>query len=389
VEPDFRSALLDHFEASRRPLPWRSERTPHRVIVSDFMLQQTRADTVVPYYQRWLRRFPEWDALARASPDDVMLAWKGLGYYRRAGYLQQTAKIVLERYGGRLPDDVDTLKTLPGVGEYTAGAVASIAFGMAAPAVDGNVRRVLCRLLDEGDPSPARLRAEAGRLLDPKRPGDFNEAMMELGATVCLRRSPRCDECPVAAWCRARAAGSVANRPLPKARRRPGSAHYAVAVAVAPTGETLLVRRPDNGVLARMWEFPAAEIAMEIATRAATAGNGSATGGGDPIFPALLESRAAACLAEAGVIGQPAGRFEAVKHAFTHLRLTYHPVIVRCSSATPRQCPTDPGRLAWVHASELDTMALPVAQQKIGSALVKWLASQRPETSPVPSATVT
>lgn len=341
------------------------------------MLQQTRVETVVPYYQRWLRRFPDWASLARAPSDDVLLAWKGLGYYRRAGYLQQTAKIVMERHGGRLPDDLDTLKALPGVGEYTAGAVASIAFGLAAPAVDGNVRRVLCRLLDEGDPSPARLRTEARRLLDPKRPGDFNEAMMELGATVCLRRSPRCDECPVASWCRARAAGSVANRPLPKVRRRPGSAQFAVAVAATPTGKTLLVRRPENGVLARMWEFPATEIATNIPA----AGSRSATSGRDPISRARLESRAVARLAEAGVTGQPTGRLDAVKHAFTHLRLTYHPVIVRCSSATPRQSRMDPGRFAWVRANELDAMALPVAQQKIGSALAKWLDShsQRPK----------
>ena len=184
----FRRALLDHFDHRRRPLPWRMGRTPYRVMVSEFMLQQTRAETVIPYYDRWLRRFPGWDALADASADDVMLAWKGLGYYRRAQNLHRTATIVRERYDGRLPEDPAELRTLPGVGEYTAGAVASIAFGHPVPAVDGNVKRVLSRLMDVGDPTAALLRDEATRLLDPERSGDFNEAMMELGATVCTPR---------------------------------------------------------------------------------------------------------------------------------------------------------------------------------------------------------
>jgi len=151
----FRRALLRHFDSHRRALPWRSERTPYRVMVSEFMLQQTRAETVVPYYGRWLARFPGWAELADAPLDDVLRAWKGLGYYARARNLHRTAEVVRERYGGRLPRDPDALAELPGVGEYTAGAVASIAFGSVVPAVDGNVRRVLCRLFDLEAPTAA------------------------------------------------------------------------------------------------------------------------------------------------------------------------------------------------------------------------------------------
>ena len=229
--PAFRRALLDHFDGTRRALPWRSERTPYRVMVSEFMLQQTRVEAVIPYYERWLRRFPGWEALADAGEDEVLRAWTGLGYYRRARNLHRAARIVRERYGGELPEDSEALKRLPGVGEYTAGAVASIAFGRAVPAVDGNVKRVLCRLFDLEAPTAARLREKAAALVDPGRPGDFNEALMELGATVCTPRSPGCGGCPVRGWCRARAAGTVAERPARRPRGKvPRVEHVAVVV---------------------------------------------------------------------------------------------------------------------------------------------------------------
>ena len=272
----FRRALLDHFDRSRRALPWRENRTPYRVMVSEFMLQQTRVKTVVPYYQRWMRRFPDWHALAAAPLDDVILEWKGLGYYSRARNLHRSARLVRDRHGGHLPADPAALRTLPGVGDYTAGAIASIAFGHVVPAVDGNVKRVLARLLDVAALAPSRLREEAARLVDPERPGDFNEAMMELGATVCMPRAPRCGECPVARWCRARAAGTVAERPAPRPRKRVPRVEYATAVVVDAAGRTLLARRPPNGLLAGMWEFPAVEMAAavpaaELATAAVSA----------------------------------------------------------------------------------------------------------------------
>ena len=359
----FRRALLRHFDETRRDLPWRTARTPYRVLVSEFMLQQTQAQTAAPYYARWLRRFPGWSALADASRDDVLLAWKGLGYYARAANLHRTAVVVRERHGGRLPRDPSVLKTLPGVGEYTAGAVASIAFGACVPAVDGNVRRVLSRLMDAPRPSRSELRVEAARLLDPKRPGDFNEALMELGATVCTPRSPRCGVCPVADCCRALAAGTVAERPALRPKRPVRHVAYAVAVAVDGQGRTLVVRRPEKGLLAGMWEFPSVEIA--------DSGSGGA-----------IEAAARARLAGLGVGGEgamsgrrcrPSVRLAPVRHAFTHMRATYHPVVLRCASRA--LAAAESGLV--VRVDDLAGLALPVAQQKIGDQLVAVLADGR------------
>ncbi len=363
----FRRALLAHFDANRRALPWRNGRTPYRVMVSEFMLQQTRVETVVPYYERWMRRFPDWDALAGAEVDDVILEWKGLGYYSRARNLHRAARMVCERYGGSLPGDPGALRELPGVGEYTAGAVASIAFGRAVPAVDGNVRRVLARLLDRADPSPARLRREAARLVDPDRPGDFNEAMMELGATVCTPRAPRCAGCPVARWCRARMAGTVGERPGRAGRRRGvRREEYAVAVMVDEAGRTALVRRPPEGLLAGMWEFPAARVGE---------------GGAGVRAAALRVARE-----HLGAPGSAAQSLPTVHHAFTHLRAAYRPVIIRVATPARRDhrqshggaCPAHDGArrtpAAWVHHADLDDWALPVAQQKIAALLTRWLA---------------
>src|SRR5688572_31827881 len=192
-----RRALLGFYDAHRRALPWREDPRPYRVWISEVMLQQTRVDAVVPYYRAWMERFPDVRALAAAPLDDVLKSWEGLGYYARARNLHRAALVVRDRMGGELPARASALRELPGFGEYTAGAVASIAFGEAVPAVDGNVRRVLARLYDEPEPTARWLRERAAALVDPARPGDFNQALMELGATVCRPRSPDCARCPL------------------------------------------------------------------------------------------------------------------------------------------------------------------------------------------------
>ena len=370
----FRRALLDHFDRNRRPLPWRSERTPYRVMVSEVMLQQTRVETVIPYYRRWLRRFPGWDELAAAPLDDVLRAWRGLGYYGRGRNLHRTARLVRERFGGGLPEDPDALRELPGVGEYTAAAVASIAFGRPVAAVDGNVRRVLCRLFDLEEATAARLRDEAARLLDPGRPGDFNEAMMELGATVCTPRSPGCDGCPVEAWCRARASGTVDERPRRRARGKVPRLEYATAVAVAD-GAVLLVKRPETGLLAGMWEFPAVRL-----------GDGERPGRRSVATAALR------LLEDFGLRGRLAARLDPVRHAFTHLHATYRPVVVtlpgmpgaphppRTASASGAD-DDGPRDAAWADPARLDDFALPVAQQRIAALVRSRLPGTRPRAS--------
>ena len=244
VIPAVRSALLGHYDREARPLPWRRDTDPYRVLVSEVMLQQTRVETVTGYYDPWLERFPTVRELARAEEDEVLKAWEGLGYYRRARNLHRAAQMVHDDYAGSLPPTYSGLLTLPGVGEYTAGAVASISFGEVVPAVDGNVRRVLARLYDMADPRPAWLRKTAGDLVDPGRPGDWNQALMELGATVCTPRSPECRGCPIAEWCAARAES---------ARRSTARASSARAAGVAPTasrtarsGSSAFVRIPSG-----------------------------------------------------------------------------------------------------------------------------------------------
>lgn len=363
-EARFRAALLAHFGANRRPLPWRSDRNEYRVAVSEFMLQQTRAETAASYYKRWLRRFPDWDALARASSDEVVREWQGLGYYARARNLHRAARMVRDEFGGRLPADPRALKALPGVGDYTAAAIASIVHGSPAAAVDGNVRRVLSRLLDVADPAQSQLRREASRLLDPERPGDFNEAMMELGATVCLPRAPRCDACPVAGFCAARAAGTAHRRPAPRRRRSVRKAAFASAVLVDAADRTLLVRRPETGLLAGMWEFPGNEFACSA----------------DASPPAgVIASLARRRLHELGVDAAAkaaASPLAPVKHAFTHFRATYHPVVVALPGAAPQNAtPRENARLVAVSRDAFEQFALPVAQQKIALALERWLSA--------------
>ena len=184
-----RRRLLEHYDAHGRNLPWRESREPYRVWVSEIMLQQTRVETVVPYYARWMERFPTVAALAQADEQSVLKAWEGLGYYARARNLHRSARMVREKLRGDLPTSASSLRTLPGIGAYSAGAIASIAYGEVVPAVDGNARRVLSRLFDEDGTSDALLRRRAVELLDPDRPGDWNQALMELGATVCVPRS--------------------------------------------------------------------------------------------------------------------------------------------------------------------------------------------------------
>jgi len=253
-----RRRLLAWYDRARRRFPWRGPNvTPYATWVAEVMLQQTRAATVRPYYARFLRAFPSIRALARARPARVLAAWEGLGYYARARNLHRAARVVVRDYGGRLPRSVEELKKLPGIGAYSAAAIASIAFGARAAAFDGNVRRVVSRLEAEADESRAREAAEA--LVPAARPGDFNQAMMDLGATVCTPNAPACAACPVATLCRARRAGRTGAFPPPRRRARVRRAIFAVAL-LRKKKTVRLVRRPAEGFLGGLWELPAVEL---------------------------------------------------------------------------------------------------------------------------------
>ena len=262
---NLRARLLRWYTQNRRDLPWRRTRDPYAIWISEAMLQQTRVETVIPYYHRFLDAFPDVESLARADLDDVLGLWAGLGYYTRARNLKRAAEEVVTRFGSALPDEVDALQSLPGIGRYTAGAIASIAFDRPAPIVDGNVARVFSRVhAIEGLPAERvvreRLWEEAAVLARGARPGDLNQALMELGARICTPRSPRCGECPIAGECVAYATERVHELPTVAARKAPTRERW-IAALLTRRGRILAVRRPEDAALGGLWELPGGAVA--------------------------------------------------------------------------------------------------------------------------------
>ncbi len=298
------------------------------------MLQQTRVETVVPYWERWLDLFPTVEALAQAEEAEVLKAWEGLGYYSRARNLHRGAAFVQESHGGRVPSTAESLRGVPGIGPYTSGAIASIAFGEAVPAVDGNVRRVFARLFDERAPSPRQLEVWGAELVDPDRPGDFNQAVMELGATVCTPRNPACARCPVAGACGAYANGTVAERPAPKKRTKVRVGAFVTRIERDEAGRVRMVRRGAS-LLQGMWSFPEAEVTLEEADRITV---------------------------EAGP-----NYLGAVDHVYSHLRARYH--VVRVDGELPEGLPLgeEPAwaEERWVEGDNVGELALSKAQQRV------------------------
>jgi len=255
--------LISWYDREKRDLPWRRTQDPFAIWVSEIMLQQTRVETVIPYYKKFLKRFPNLEKLAVSDVDDVLAAWSGLGYYRRARFLHAAARQIATE-GGEMPSSAEGLKRLPGIGDYTAAAIASIAFGEAVPVLDGNVERILARLLGEtGDVKRAAVRKEllqvARELLVADRAGDSNQALMELGAVVCTPKSPRCEVCPWTGRCVAQASGEPEALPTPRVQRARVRLQRTVFVVEA-RGGTLMFRRPDDReLLAGTWELPSIE----------------------------------------------------------------------------------------------------------------------------------
>jgi A/G-specific adenine glycosylase len=252
---DLAARVVAHYRRHGRDLPWRRTRDPYAIWICEIMAQQTRLDVVERYWTRWMARFPTVAALAAARLDDVLALWAGLGYYSRARNLHRAAQLVVERHGGAIPDDPDAILALPGIGRYTAGAIASIAFGRRLPLLDGNVRRVLSRVT--GEAAERRLWARAAELVPEDAPGDFNQGLMDLGATLCTPRDPRCLVCPLAGPCVARREGRVAE--LPPARRRPAVRTVEVDLAwIVRGGRVAMGRRAPDGLYGGLWELPEA-----------------------------------------------------------------------------------------------------------------------------------
>ena len=256
-----REPLLQWYDEHRRILPWREEVSPYRTWVSEIMLQQTRVAAVLPYFERFMAVFPSVEALAEAEEEKLMKLWEGLGYYSRARNLQKTAKIIVEQYGGEFPRAYDELIALPGIGDYTAGAILSIACGVPTPAVDGNVLRIVARITgDEGDVMEAavkkRHRAAVAEAMSRERPAAYVQALMDLGATVCLPNGePLCEECPAKEFCSAKAEGKTASLPV-RTKKKARRIEEMTVLLLWQQDKVALRKRPDEGLLASLWEFP-------------------------------------------------------------------------------------------------------------------------------------
>ncbi len=349
--------LLAWFDPGARSMPWRSVRSPYRVWISETMLQQTQVATVIPYFERFLARFPDVRSLAAASLEDVLKLWEGLGYYSRARALHRCAGVLIERHDAELPASYESLLALPGIGPYTAGAIASLAFGLCHPAVDGNVLRVMARLWASNEPvdlprTRDQLAERLSAVMPRREPGRFNEALMELGATVCTPKRPRCERCPLAIHCLAFHAGAVDRFPVRSPRRKPRLATFEVAVLEAPGPRYLVVRRPEEGLLGGLWEFPTREVT------------------GDPVAPSPVGGEKPTTRVQPSSLARvfeaiaPWQRFE---HAFTHIRATYE-----IGKGRVLEVPApETAEHRWVSPSELAELPLGKVHQLIRNRLLE------------------
>lgn len=334
--------LLAWYDIHRRILPWREEVSPYRTWVSEIMLQQTRVAAVLPYFQRFMEAFPTVEALAQADTERLMKLWEGLGYYSRARNLQKAARILTEQYGGRFPETYRELTALPGIGDYTAGAILSIAFGQAVPAVDGNVLRLAARItgsrLDVLDVKNRKIfRSWMAAAMSQERPGAYNQALMDLGATVCLPSgAPLCGDCPAGDFCIARQEGCQARLPVRSPKREKRTEHLTVFL-LRRGAAAALRQRPDTGLLAGLWEYP-------------------------HVPGALTEAEAARQLQMWGVSPTKWTKKLSARHIFTHVRWEMTGYVVEVDGLGP-------GDWLWAEAQQRERLAIPSAFEKFTAEL--------------------
>lgn len=351
-----RQQLLAWYAQKGRSLPWRNTQDPYAIWISEVMLQQTQVSTVIPYYQRWLIALPNIPSLALASPDQVLKLWEGLGYYRRALYLHRGAQVIMQEFSGEFPRTFDQVLTLPGIGRTTAGGILSSAFNQALPILDGNVKRVLARLIALPKP-PAQALTDlwtlSERLLDPEYPRDFNQAFMDLGATICRRRNPLCASCPWQETCRAYNQGEPDSFPM--TTPSPDRPHKQIAVAVVFRGKDLLIdQRLESSMLGGLWEFPGGKIEP----------------GETPEECVVREVKE-----EIGIDVRVEAPLTTIEHAYTHFTITLMAYICRyvAGEAQALQC----SQVRWIRPEHLPDYAFPMANQKVFPFLKQWLESQK------------
>ncbi len=355
----FQEDFLAWYQQEKRNLPWRYNQDPYRIWISEIMLQQTRVDTVIDYFYRFMEEFPTIEALAEAPEDKLLKVWEGLGYYSRARNLQAAAKQIMEEFNGQFPTTVEAIRSLKGIGPYTAGAISSIAFEIAEPAIDGNVMRVVSRLFcieaDIAKASSRKVFDEAMRaIISQDQPGDFNQAMMDLGSSICTPTSPQCESCPIQQYCQAYREKRQTEFPVKSKKQKPKDVYYVAGIIENKQQEILLQQRPETGLLASMWLFPLEEIS-------ATRFNELREQYDPKVWDLFSSSQVAedspAFFPEQAVIWQKKVLGE-VKHIFSHLR--WHILVFYGRQAAPL---TLEGR--WVKPSDFSNYVFPKPQQKM------------------------
>ncbi len=351
-DSNFSRALLDWYNPSNRVMPWRGEKDAYPIWVSEIMLQQTKVDTVRPYYLRWVARFPNIQSLASATEAEVLKVWEGLGYYARARNMLKAARVIMEIFGGEFPHRLEDIRSLPGIGAYTAAAIASIAFGLNEPVIDGNIRRVLARVKNIRGPlgnsiAEMDFLSAARDLLPDGQAGDFNQAMMDLGATICIPHQPHCDECPVQQFCTAFRTGTQVE--LPVIPPKPQVPRIEVTAAVIHRGEEVLIaHRPAHGLLGGMWEFPGGKMEPGETDE---------------------ESLAREIREELGAEVEVGAKLGSYKHAYTHFRVTLTAYHCRVASGEPRAL--EASEIRWVTITQLGTFPMGKLDRMISSTLLE------------------
>lgn len=342
--------LLDWYAANQRVLPWRSSQDPYAIWVSEIMLQQTRVETVLPYFHKWMARFPTVEALASADLEEVLNLWEGLGYYRRARYLHQAAQQLIDRTGGQLPTSKRALRELPGIGEYTAAAIGAFAYDQDTIALDGNLKRVLARLFDidlelQSTEAVNRLRQLGQDILPTGKASDFNQALMDLGALICTPQNPGCSDCPLAEHCLAYAKGRQDELPVKRPKGSLPQVERAAAV-LFKGDQVLLGRRPPDGLLADLWEFPGLDLDKARAPQAQLANW-------------LREE-----------IGLKANGWQAqgtYRHAYSHFKVVVHAYLGQWQTGQPAS--SQHTQLRWVRRDDLEQYPMGKVDRLIADSL--------------------
>ncbi len=351
--------LLPWFAANRRTMPWRSNRTPYRVWISELMLQQTRVDQVIPYFNRFMKRFPSMKSLAAASQGDVLKQWEGLGYYSRARNLHKTAQIIANDRKGRFPNTAEEIIKLPGIGNYTAAAIGSLAFNLDLAVLDGNVIRVLSRLFaytkdTRSTAAKKELQQFADTLLVKGDAGNFNEAMMELGATICLPKNPCCGECPLSRVCLGHESGKPTDYPVKAPKKKVPHIVVGAAVVTNRKGEVLIAQRRDKDMLGGLWEFP-----------------GGKQETGETIQQCIVRE----LKEELGINIEIGDFLITVKHAYSHFTMEMHTYFAKIKSGHPR--PLECQDFQWLEISNLRKVPYSKADLYVIDELEKPLEAPR------------